>query len=138
VTRAEPAVAVAASGLVVCDGALLLVRRGAAPGRGKWSVPGGRVEFGETLRATVAREVFEETGVAVTVGDFAGWVERIGDEGRHFVILDFFARSDHGLCDPVAGDGELEARWVPLSEVPQLEMVDGLLVFLQTVGILPG
>jgi ADP-ribose pyrophosphatase YjhB (NUDIX family) len=131
-------VVVAASGIVVCDGELLVVRRGAAPGAGKWSVPGGRVEFGETLHETVAREVLEETGIAVTVGGFAGWVERIGVEDTHFVILDFFARPrDHARRAPVAGDDAEEARWTPLSQVAQLDMVDGLLEFLHTVGILP-
>jgi ADP-ribose pyrophosphatase YjhB (NUDIX family) len=130
-------VVVAASGIVVCDGELLVVRRGSAPGAGTWSVPGGRVEFGETLRETVAREVLEETGIAVTVGDFAGWAERIGVADTHFVILDFFARPrDHARRAPVAGDDAVEACWVPLAHVAQLDLVEGLLEFLHTVGIL--
>ena len=133
-----PSVVVAASGIVTCEGELLVVRRGVAPGAGKWSVPGGRVEFGETLRETVAREVLEETAVAVTVGDFAGWVERIGVDDTHFVILDFFAHPrDHARRAPVAGDDAVEACWIPLPQVAQLDMVDGLLEFLHTVGILP-
>jgi 8-oxo-dGTP diphosphatase len=126
-------VVVAASGIVVHDGALLLVQRGDAPARGKWSVPGGRVEFGETLRETVAREVREETGLAVEVGEFAGWVERIGDEGTHFVILDFFA-TPKGSTDLVPGDDAADARWVPLAEVAAQDLVDGLHDFLVSVG----
>jgi ADP-ribose pyrophosphatase YjhB (NUDIX family) len=130
------AVVVAASGIVVRDGALLLVQRGAAPGLGKWAVPGGRVEFGETVRETVAREVREETGVTVTVGDFAGWVERIGDEGNHFVILDFFARPDPPDQMLVPGDDAADAAWVPLTEVRTVDLVDGLLDFLVEIGSL--
>ncbi len=73
-----PEVAVGA----VCthDDALLLVRRGRGPAAGEWSVPGGRVEWGETLREAVVRETAEETGLEVVVDRFLGWVERIDDD----------------------------------------------------------
>ena len=81
-----PQVAVGA----VCrhDDALLLIRRGRGPAAGEWSVPGGRVEPGETLHEAVVRETLEETGLEVVVDRFLGWVERISDE-YHYVILDF-------------------------------------------------
>jgi mutator protein MutT len=132
---ADPVVAVGA--IIVDDGRVLLVRRGRAPAAGKWSVPGGRVAAGEQLRAAVAREVREETGLQVIVGDFAGWVERI-DEQHHFVILDFFAGPVERARALVAGDDAAEARWVPFAEVPRLDLVDGLLDFLRAVGSLPG
>jgi len=130
------AVVIAASGIIVHDGALLLVQRGAPPGKGKWAVPGGRVEFGETLRATVAREVLEETGLTVTVGEFAGWVERIGDEGTHFVILDFFAQPDPPGQKLRPGDDAADARWIPIADVRAFDLVDGLLDFLVSIGSL--
>lgn len=115
--------------VVVDDGRLLLVRRGRGPGAGAWSVPGGRVEAGEPVVDAVVREVAEETGLAVACGDLLGWVERIG-EGHHFVILDFACRLA-APGEPVAGDDAAEAAWVPLAEVPDLPLVDGLLDFLR-------
>jgi 8-oxo-dGTP diphosphatase len=125
-----------AAGIVVDNGALLLVQRGRPPGLGRWAVPGGRIEFGERARAAVAREVFEETGVVVEVGEFAGWVERIGGVGTHFVILDFFATPVPSGQTPVAGDDASAARWVPLAEVTELDLVEGLHEFLVQVGSL--
>ena len=87
--------------------ALLLVRRGRGPAAGEWSVPGGRVEWGETLHEAVVRETAEETGLEVVVDRFLGWVERI-DETYHYVILDFavtVARSR-----PAAGGGGRRGR----------------------------
>ena len=127
---------VAASGIVVHDGALLLVRRGQPPQIGKWAVPGGQVEFGESLREAVAREVREETGIEVAVGEFAGWVERPRDEGHHFVILDFHA-TPVGPTALTPGDDAAQACWVPVAEVSGYELVDGLLAFLQQIGSVP-
>jgi 8-oxo-dGTP diphosphatase len=131
--RAGPEIAVGA--IVVHDGCLLLVRRGRGPGAGKWAPPGGRVEFGETIRAAVAREVHEETGVAIDVGDLAGWVERTGTDPvpYHYVILDFRA-TVRGAADPIAGDDADDARWVPLDDVVMVDLVDGLFEFLTSIG----
>lgn len=125
----------------VCVGAvaldndcLLLIRRGRGPAQGEWSVPGGRVEAGETLAEAVVRELSEETGIEGVCGELVGWVERISAD-HHHVILDF--RVDV-LPDqePVAGDDAAEARWVPLHEVTDLALVDGLAEFLHENGIL--
>lgn len=114
--------------MVVSDDRLLLVRRGRGPAQGAWSVPGGRVEQGETLAEAVVRELREETGVLGACGELLGWVERIGDD-HHYVILDFVVVPLDD-AEPVAGDDAAEAAWVPLAAVTDLRLVDGLAEFL--------
>jgi mutator protein MutT len=129
----RPEVAVGA--VAVLDDCLLVIRRGHGPGAGEWSVPGGRVEAGETLHEAIVREVWEETGIEVVVDRFLGWVERLGDD-HHFVILDFVV----GLLDPdavpVAGDDAAEVAWVPLHELSEIRLVAGLHEFLTETGII--
>jgi 8-oxo-dGTP diphosphatase len=121
--------------VVVVDDELLVIRRGHGPGAGEWSVPGGRVEAGETLAEAVVREVAEETGLEAVCGELVGFVERIHDD-RHFVILDFRATVLQG-DQPRAGDDAIEARWVPLGDVAELRLVDGLAEFLHEHGVIP-
>ncbi len=92
------------------DGRLLLIQRGNEPGRGLWSLPGGRVEPGESDEAAVAREVAEETGLAVTVGQLAGRVVR----GR-YDIGDYFATVVGG--ELAAATDALDARWADPREL---------------------
>lgn len=120
-------------GVVVHDGRLLLVRRGRGAGIGLWSVPGGRVKWGEPLADAVVREVAEETGLAVVPSGWLGWVERI-DEAHHFVIHDFLAHlADGSRPDEArAGDDASAVRWVALEELDRVEdLVPGLLDFLR-------
>ena len=138
----RPEVAVGA--VVVRDGPdgrpadLLLVERGRGAGVGRWSVPGGRVEPGERAADAVVREVAEETGLAVAVEGFLGWVERIDPAGGwHFVILDFRARALDAAAVPVAGDDAAAVRWWPLTELATADLVDGLLDFLVEHGVAP-
>lgn len=113
---------------------LLMVRRGSHPGRGLWSVPGGRVESGETLAEAVVRELAEETGLEAVCGGLMGWVERIGPD-HHFVIMDFEV-TVISSSEPVAGDDAAEAAWVPVWTVPELPLVDGLAEFLAEHGVI--
>lgn len=87
--------------MVIAGGRTLLIRRGSAPLQGQWSIPGGMLELSESIAEGVRRELAEETGLEVRVGDLIEVFERIvpGEEGRtryHFVILDY-------LCDMISG-----------------------------------
>ena len=123
--------------VAVVDDRLLLIRRGHGPAAGEWSLPGGRVEGGETLAEAVVRELAEETGLEAVCDDLVGWVERIGD-GYHFVIFDFLVTVlDGPEIVPQAGADAAEAAWVPLDEVTHLRLTDGLAEFLHEHGIVP-
>jgi 8-oxo-dGTP diphosphatase len=123
--------------VAVTDGRLLLIRRGHGPAAGEWSIPGGRVELGETLAEAVVRELAEETGLEAVCDDLVGWVERIGED-HHFVILDFLVTVlDGPEKAPVPGGDAAEAAWVPLEEVSHLRLADGLAEFLHEHGIVP-
>ena len=125
---------VPAVGVVVMRGdEVLLVRRGTPPRLGQWSLPGGRIEFGETVEAAALRELKEETGVEA---DLLGLIEVLdavftsrtnGDVTRHYVLIDFAARWVSG--EPVAGDDAADARFFHHSEVA------GLVEWSETVRI---
>jgi mutator protein MutT len=133
-SHGSPRPEVAVGAIAVDRDRLLLVRRGHGPAAGLWSVPGGRVEPGETLAEAVVRELVEETGLEGVADHFVGWVERIGD-GYHYVILDFVV-TVLDPRDPEAGTDAAEAEWVPLEEVVDRGLVEGLAEFLHDHGIL--
>jgi ADP-ribose pyrophosphatase YjhB (NUDIX family) len=120
--------------IAVREDALLMVRRGHGPAGGSWSVPGGRIEQGETAAEAIVREVGEETGLTVVCGPLVGWAELISDEG-HYVVLDFEV-TPLDMADPEPGDDAAEAAWVPLGEVTDLRLSDGLAEFLADHGII--
>jgi ADP-ribose pyrophosphatase YjhB (NUDIX family) len=132
-----PSRPVVAVGLVARDpaGRLLLVERGNPPHQGRWSLPGGRVEGGETIAAAAARELAEETGLEAAVGEIAGIVERIG-EGFHYLIVDLWAELPDGAVPMAAGDAA-DARLVGLDELPAYPLSPGLAGFLAGIGCWP-
>jgi ADP-ribose pyrophosphatase YjhB (NUDIX family) len=134
---AAPPRPVVAVGLVARDrrGRLLLVERGHPPHQGRWSLPGGRVEGGETIAEAAARELREETGLEAAVGEIAGVVERIG-EGFHYLIVDLWAELDDDAAPVAAGDAAA-ARLVDLDEVPTYPLSPGLGEFLAGIGCWP-
>jgi ADP-ribose pyrophosphatase YjhB (NUDIX family) len=131
VSREYPAFPRVGVGAVVLhEGRVLLVRRGGAPALGKWSLPGGLVELGETTREAIEREIVEECGCRIRVVDVAGVIDRItrDAEGRvryHYVLVDYLAVADS--ADIVAGSDAAEARWVAVEEIARLDTTEGLL-----------
>ncbi len=122
----------AVSAAIFRDGEVLLVRRARRPGLGRYSLPGGRVEFGETLTQALIREVLEETGLGIAIIGLAGWREALPDPARgmtgHFVIMSFAARWTGG---EVRLNDELDdALWrVPgdYDALPTTEGLDGII-----------
>jgi ADP-ribose pyrophosphatase YjhB (NUDIX family) len=111
--------------VIVRENRVLLIRRGQPPLLGEWSLPGGVLECGETLREATMREAREETGLAVEVGEMLGVYERVirDEDARvryHYVLIDF-------LCRPVAGElkaasDAVEAGWFSRAELPALNL----------------
>jgi ADP-ribose pyrophosphatase YjhB (NUDIX family) len=123
-------------GAVVLDGdRVLLVRRGAPPSAGKWSIPGGLVELGERLEEAARREVEEESGLRVRLLGLCGVIDRVvrdnGDDPvrYHWVIVDYAAVVEGGTLQ--AGSDAAEARWVPLSEVDRWETTVGVVDMIE-------
>lgn len=106
------------------DGRVLLVQRGKPPGEGLWSVPGGRLEPGETIEAAIAREVLEESGLVVEVGPHVETLERVGED-YHYVIHDHVARVRGGTLS--AGDDARAVTWSTAAELATLPTTEGLL-----------
>ena len=118
--------ALGVSALVWHDSRVLLVRRGRPPLKGLWSLPGGHVEFGESLEQAVGREVREETGLDIGALRRIDVVEIIGNVGtpspHHHVLIVFAAELRAGIL--AAGDDAAEARFVAPAEFDELPMTD--------------
>jgi 8-oxo-dGTP diphosphatase len=102
---------------------VLLIRRGKAPRMGEWSIPGGRVEWGERLEAAALRELAEETGVEAELAGLLDVVDGLfdiegGEPQSHVVLVDYAARWRSG--EPVGGDDALEARFWPAAQALEL------------------
>lgn len=125
---AEPTPEVAVGGVLVSDGRLLLVRRARGVAAGLWSLPGGRMEPGESLREALVREMAEETVLDVEVGKLCG-VSEVRAEGAHYVILDYWCTARDASA-AVAADDAAALTWADRGDLERLPLVAGLADFL--------
>jgi acetyl-CoA carboxylase carboxyl transferase subunit beta len=127
-------VTVAVGAVIVQDGNLLLIQRAHDPGAGRWAIPGGRVEPGETLAEAARREVLEETGLEVDVGDIAWVGDSIGPgepPGWHYAIVDFWATPTGGSV--LAMGDAAGAEWVPIERLSAWPIVDTMVDLVHTL-----
>lgn len=129
---------VAVGGVVVRDGRILLVRRAKEPSLGQWSIPGGAVEVGETLRDALRREILEETGLTVEAGEVLEVLDRVltdasGNVQFHYVLIDFLCRYQSGQPQPASDVSD--ACWVTVAELASFRLrPDTLRVILKGVA----
>lgn len=115
-------------GVVVWKGdRVLLIRRGKAPMKGRWSLPGGRQEAGETTRETAHREVREETGTGIRLGRLLDVIDTIrrddrGDVTMHYTLVDFDADWTGGAL--VVGDDAVDAIWADPDRLADYDLWD--------------
>jgi ADP-ribose pyrophosphatase YjhB (NUDIX family) len=116
----------AVSAAIFRDGKILLVRRARFPAKGSYSLPGGRVEFGETLHAALHREVGEETALKIEIIDLAAWREVLPGTsgGGHYLIMSFAARWTSG--EPVLNDELDDYKWLAPDALGELKLTAGL------------
>ncbi len=119
---------------------LLVVLRANEPSRGLWSIPGGRVERGESLPAAAVREAREETGLEILVGAELGRVELPGPDGIVYAVTDFVATAATAGArtaptEAVPGDDAAEVRWVSRAELADLPTSPGLIETLAAWGV---
>jgi len=120
--------------VIVENGRALVVRRGTEPLKGEWSIPGGVVELGETLRQAAAREAKEETGLEVEPGEVLEVVDRIMRDAErriqyHYVLVDFLCRRASGEARPGADASEL--RWITARELEGFPIADSAAAVLR-------
>ncbi|WP_028166927.1 NUDIX hydrolase [Bradyrhizobium elkanii] len=126
---ARPQLAV--SGAIFRDGKVLLVRRARSPGKGFYSLPGGRVEFGEYLHTALHREVDEETGLKIDIVALAGWREVLPGPtaNGHYLIMSFAARWVAG--EPHLNDEHDDFKWLEPDAIGDLKVTGGLQEVIQ-------
>jgi mutator protein MutT len=133
--RKYPVQPIAGVGAVIVNSRkILLVKRSFEPGKGKWTIPGGLVELGETPEETVIREVMEECGLEVENPALIDVVNNVMlDKKRkikyHFIILDFLVELKGGRLVP--NEEILEAKWVPLEDVEKYNLTSSFREFFQ-------
>jgi len=127
---ARPQLAVSAA--IFRDGKVLLVRRARSPAKGFYSLPGGRVEFGESLHGALHREVDEETGLKVEILGLAGWHEVLPSSrgAGHYLIMSFAAR--WRANEPRLNEELDDFKWLAPETAGLLKLTGGLIEVLAT------
>jgi ADP-ribose pyrophosphatase len=125
--------------LIEDEDRFLLIKRAAKPDQGLWTVPGGLIEVGERAKDAAAREVFEETGLMVEIGERLGVVDKIeyDDSGRvlyHFIIMFFRAKPVGGVL--TAMDDALDARWITGKDFKDYTITESLGEILEKIGLI--
>ena len=129
---------IAVSAAIFRDSKILLVRRARSPAKGFYSLPGGRVEFGESLHTALHREVDEETALRIEIVGLAGWREVLPSTsgGGHYLIMSFAAR--WMAKEPVLNDELDDFRWLPPDALGDLKLTGGLQDVIQSARRLIG
>ena len=129
---------IAVSAAIFRDDRILLVRRARSPAKGFYSLPGGRVEFGETLHGALHREVDEETSLKIEIVDLAGWREVVPGPagGGHYLIMSFAAR--WVAKEPVLNDELDDFKWLAPDALGDLKLTGGLQDIIQSARRLIG
>lgn len=139
-TPASSTTPVPCAGVVCFRGdEVLLIRRGTPPLDQQWSIPGGRIEWGERAADAALRELKEETGIDAELLGLVDVVDAMfgeGESARHYVLVDYLARWTGG--EPIPGDDAIEARFVPLSEIETLGLWDETLRVILMARLLLG
>jgi 8-oxo-dGTP diphosphatase len=126
--REYPEAPLVGVGAVIVDqGRVVVIKRGSPPLLGEWSIPGGLLELGETVRQAVEREALEETGLVVESTEFLGVFDRIvpDETGKirfHYLLVDFLCRPVSGSLQ--AGQDAAEAQWLTLDQLRDFPMAD--------------
>lgn len=107
---------------------ILLIQRKNSPAKNLWSIPGGRLNQGESWQAAVEREVREETALVASCGSLIGWVERKYDD-RRYLIADFQIEADN-LEEASPGDDAIDLVFASRRQLGELELTPGLIEFL--------
>jgi ADP-ribose pyrophosphatase YjhB (NUDIX family) len=129
---------IAVSAAIFRDNKVLLVRRARSPAKGFYSLPGGRVEFGESLHAALHREVDEETSLTIEIVDLAGWREVVPSAagGGHYLIMSFAARWI--AKEPVLNEELDDFKWLPPHALGDLKLTGGLREVIESARRLIG
>jgi ADP-ribose pyrophosphatase YjhB (NUDIX family) len=127
--------------VVLSRGRVLLARRGKPPAEGRWSLPGGLVDLGETSVDAARREVLEECGIGVRIAELVGVLDRVTRDGDgrvryHWLLVDYLAFPEADDDTITAGDDAAEVRWVPIDEVVRMQTTDGLIDMIRRAATL--